>query len=151
MSKRKDYISWKKYFMDMALLSAQRSKDPNTQVGCVIVDEDNRVISIGYNGFPNGCSDDKFPWNKGEGLDNKMLYVCHAELNAIMNGYIKLHNCILYTSLFPCNECAKLIIQSGIKKIYYKDIKKDKLSTKASKIMFKSSGVKYKKYKDLSI
>lgn len=142
--KRTNYLTWKECFTEMAVLISQRSKDPNTQVGAVIVDTDNVIVSIGYNGFPRGCSDDKFPWDKGDGMNNKKLYVCHAEMNAIINTNKDLNNCKIYTTLFPCNECAKVIIQKKIRKIYYLD-RKDNLSTKASKKMLKSAGVKYKK------
>ena len=151
MGKKKDYIKWDEYFMGIAELSMYRSKDPNTQVGCCIVGEDNRILSVGYNGFPKGCSDDEFPWDR-EGkssYDTKYNYVCHAELNAILNFKgVSLNNSRLYVNLFPCNECAKAIIQSGIKQVIYKE---DKYATtdgvKSSKRMFDASGVKYKKYK----
>ena len=121
--KREDYINWDEYFMAIAKLSAMRSKDPNTQVGACIVSDDNRILSIGYNGAPNGFNDDKFPWGReGNELDTKYLYVCHAEMNAILNyrGSKKdLEHAKIYVDLFPCNECAKIIIQSGIKKIIY--------------------------------
>ena len=114
--KRKDYISWDEYFMGVALLSGMRSKDPNTQVGACIVSQDNKILSMGYNGFPKGCDDDEFPWARtGEGNETKYPFVTHAELNAILNyrgG--SLEGAKLYVSLFPCNECAKAIIQSGI-------------------------------------
>ena len=115
MEKRKDYISWNEYFMAIAKLSAMRSKDPNTQVGACIVSNDNRILSIGYNGAPNGFDDEKFPWGReGENLSTKYPYVCHAEMNAILNyrGSKKdLENAKIYVDLFPCNECAKIIIQ----------------------------------------
>ena len=109
MSKRKDYISWDEYFMGVALLASQRSKDPSTQVGACIVNDDNRIMSVGYNGFPRGCSDDEFPWEReGETTHTKYPYVCHAELNAILNaGGNSLKGCRIYVALFPCNECAK--------------------------------------------
>lgn len=115
--KRADYLGWTEYFMEIAKISARRSKDPNTQVGACIVDDKNRILGIGYNGFPRGCSDDVFPWSKPE----KYLYVCHAEMNAIFNTTQMNHinGATLYTTLFPCNECAKHIIQAGIKKIVY--------------------------------
>ena len=119
--KRKDYISWDEYFMGVAMLAGMRSKDPNSQVGACIVSQDNKILSMGYNGFPMGCSDDEFPWaREGDELDTKYLYVTHSELNAILNyrgG--SLEGAKLYVSLFPCNECAKAIIQSGIKTIVY--------------------------------
>jgi len=147
--KRQDYLSWNDYFMSICLLSAQRSKDPNTQVGSCIVDENNHIISIGYNGFPNGCSDDILPWSR-EGkdwLDNKYPYVVHAEVNAIMNkGITNSKELRMYVSLFPCNECTKLIIQSGIKEIIYLNDKPDDKSTIASKRMLDLVGIKYLKF-----
>lgn len=143
--KRTDYISWKEYFMGIALLSAKRSKDPSTQVGACIVDADNKIVGIGYNGFPNGISDDVFPWEKeGNYTETKYPYVCHAELNAILNSNRNLKNCEIYVTLFPCNECTKAIIQSGIHKIYYLDDKN--INTKeaiASKKMLDIVNVKY--------
>ena len=118
--KRQNILNWDDYFMSLAHLSALRSKDPSTQVGACIVDTDNHVVSIGYNGLPNGCSDDEFPWvREGANLDTKYPYVVHAELNAILNSQRSVKGCTIYVSLFPCNECAKAIIQSGIKKIVY--------------------------------
>lgn len=147
--KRQDYLSWDEYFMGIAALSALRSKDPSTQVGACIVDGDRRILSMGYNGMPRCCSDDEFPWDKREGLASKYLYVCHAELNAILNchsGSVK--GCTVYTTLFPCNECAKAIIQSGIAEVIYKEDKySDSESVKASKLMFDTAGVKYRLYK----
>ncbi len=121
MKKRADYLSWDEYFMGIALLSAQRSKDPGTQVGACIVSEENKILTMGYNGMPIGCHDDEMPWDReGDPLDTKYLYVCHAEFNAILNSSGRsLKNAILYATLFPCNECAKAIIQSGIKKVIY--------------------------------
>ncbi len=148
--KRQDYLSWDEYFMGIATLSAMRSKDPSTQVGACIVNADKRILSMGYNGMPKCCSDDEYPWNKeGEALNSKYLYVCHAELNAILNcavGGVK--GCTVYTTLFPCNECAKAIIQSGIAEvIYMSDKYADSDSVLASKRMFDSAGVKYRLYK----
>jgi dCMP deaminase len=120
--KRTDYLSWDDYFMAVAELSAQRSKDPGTQVGACIVNKTKRIIGIGYNGFPVGCSDDELPWNRdGDFLDTKYPYVCHAEMNAITNAANKpdLDGATMYVSLYPCNECAKLIIQVGIKEVVY--------------------------------
>ncbi len=147
--KRTDYISWDEYFMGVAMLSGLRSKDPNTQVGACIVSEDNKILSMGYNGFPNGCSDDEFPWARvGDPLDNKYLYTTHSELNAILNfrgG--TLEGAKLYVSLFPCNECAKAIIQSGIRTIIYDDDKYEKTpSVIASKRMLDAAGVRYYRY-----
>lgn len=144
--KRTGYISWDEYFMGVALISSKRSKDPNTQVGSCIVDRDNKIIGIGYNGFPIGCSDSDFPWeNKGDFLNTKYAYTCHAELNAILNSIGKeLKGCRLYATLFPCNECAKAIIQSGISEvIYLSDKYKDTDIVKASKRMFDTANIKY--------
>jgi len=143
--KRKDYISWDEYFMGIALLSGMRSKDPNTQVGACIVDKDNKIVGIGYNGFPIGCSDDSLPWERESDNynDTKYPYVVHAEANAILNSTKDLHGSRIYVGLFPCNECAKLIIQSGIKEIVFlADKYKDTDSVKASRRMFELSGVK---------
>jgi dCMP deaminase len=148
MAKREDYISWDEYFMGIALLSARRSKDPSTQVGACIVDDNNKIMSVGYNGFPHGCDDDEFPWDRtGDEFDTKYPYVCHAELNAILNnGGRNLKGCKIYVALFPCNECAKAIIQSGIKEvIYLSDKYAETSSTRASKRMFDAAGVKYTK------
>lgn len=145
---RKDYLSWDEYFMAIAKLSSMRSKDPSTQVGACIVGSDNRILSIGYNGAPNGFSDNVFPWDREGGmLDTKYAYVCHGEMNAILNyrGSRKdLENAKIYVDLFPCNECAKLIIQSGIKEVIYLcDKYKDTDGVKASKRMMDECGVKY--------
>ena len=147
--KRSDYISWDEYFMGVAKLSGMRSKDPNSQVGACIVSPDNKILSMGYNGFPKGCSDDVFPWaREGDELDTKYLYVTHSELNAILNyrgG--SLEGAKLYVSLFPCNECAKAIIQAGIKTIVYDSDKyADTPSVQASKRMLDAAGVRYYKY-----
>lgn len=140
--KRQDYISWDEYFMGVAILASKRSKDPNTQVGACIVDENNIILSTGYNGFPKGCSDDEFPWSR-DGSDTKYPYVVHAELNTILNATGRnLRGSRLYVSLFPCNECAKAIIQSGIKEvIYLSDKYADSPSTLASKRMLRSAGI----------
>jgi dCMP deaminase len=148
-SKRLDYITWDEYFMGVAKLSGMRSKDPSTQVGACIVSQDNKILSMGYNGFPLGCSDDDFPWDReGDSLDNKYLYTTHSELNAILNyrgG--SLEGAKLYVSLFPCNECAKAIIQCGIKSIVYEEDKyKDTPSVIASKRMLDAAGVHYYQY-----
>lgn len=141
--KRQQVISWDEYFMGLAHLSALRSKDPSTQVGACIVDENNKVVSIGYNGFPMGCSDDEFPWGREGGmLDTKYAFVVHAELNAILNSTRSLAGCTLYVSLFPCNECAKAIIQSGIRKIIYEcDKYAQEDNVIASKKMLRAAGV----------
>lgn len=151
MDKRKDYISWDEYFMSIAVLTAKRSKDPNTQVGACIVSKDNRILACGYNGAPNGFHDDQFPWKReGNALDTKYMFVCHAELNAILNyrgSRKEFENAKIYVDLFPCNECAKAIIQSGIKEVIYKS---DKYSGTegniASKLLFDNCGVKYTKF-----
>ncbi len=148
--KREDYISWDEYFMGVAILSGMRSKDPNTQVGACIVSEDNKILSMGYNGFPKGCSDDEFPWcREGDPLNNKYYYSTHSELNAILNyrgG--SLEDAKIYVSLFPCNECAKAIIQAGIKTIVYDcDKYADTPSVIASKRMLDAAGVRYYQYK----
>ena len=143
------YLYWDQYFMGIALLSAQRSKVPHTRVGACIVDADNKILSVGYNGMPCGCSDDEYPWDStGEPLDTKYLYVCHAELNALLNySGFKLKGAHIYTTLFPCNECTKALIQSGICEVIYLE---DKYSGTASVIsakkMMKSAGVVYRKY-----
>lgn len=148
MKKRQDYITWDEYFMGVALLSAKRSKDPNTQVGACIVNNKNKIVGAGYNGLPTGLLDDNFPWDKeGEFLDTKYPWVCHAELNAILNNIgMDLHGCKIYTALFPCNECSKAIIQSGIREVIYLS---DKYAGndifKASKIMLDTAGVSYRK------
>ena len=147
--KREDYISWDEYFMGVAMLSGMRSKDPNTQVGACIVSDDNKILSIGYNGFPSGCSDDIFPWaREGKGLKTKYPFVTHGELNAILNyrgG--SLSGAKLYVSLFPCNECAKAIIQSGIKMVIYADDKYEGTESNiASKMLFDAAGVEYRYY-----
>lgn len=149
-SQRKDYISWDEYFMGVAKLSGMRSKDPNTQVGCCIVSQDNKILSMGYNGFPIGCSDEEFPWiREGEDpLETKYVYIVHSELNAILNyrgG--SLEGSKLYVSLFPCNECAKAIIQSGIKEVIYDSNKyENSASVMASMRMLKTAGVKVHRY-----
>ena len=147
--KREDYLKWDEYFMGIALLSSQRSKDPSTGVGACIVDANNRILSLGYNGMPFGCSDDEYPWDReGEPLETKYIYVCHAELNAILNyngGPLK--GARIYTTLFPCNECTKSIIQKGISEvIYLSDKYADTDSVKASKRMMQSAGVTYRPY-----
>ena len=149
MDKRTDYITWDEYFMGVAMLSAQRSKDPNTQVGACIVSQDHKILSMGYNGFPIGCSDDEFPWaREGEPYDNKYFYTTHSELNAILNyrgG--SLEGSRLYVTLFPCNECAKAIIQAGIRTVIYAENKYDGTpSIRASKRMFDAAGVRYYRY-----
>jgi len=147
--KRTDYISWDEYFMGVAHLSGMRSKDPNTQVGACIVSNDNKILSMGYNGFPNGCSDDAFPWGKeGEAEETKYPFVTHSELNAILNyrgG--SLEGTKLYVSLFPCNECAKAIIQAGIRTVVYDSDKyMGTPMNRASKRMFDAAGVAYIPY-----
>ena len=148
--KRKDYINWDQYFMGVAKLSALRSKDPNTQVGCCIATPDNRIASLGYNGLPYGLSDEDFTWENRDStqLECKYWYVCHSELNAILNYRGEsLKGCRLYVTLFPCNECAKAIIQSGIKEVIYEqNLYPDSMSTKASIKMLTSAGIKLTQY-----
>ena len=146
--KRKDYISWDEYFMGVAKLAARRSKDPSTQVGACIVSPEDIIISTGYNGMPKGCSDDEFPWNR-EGEDTKYPYVVHAELNAILNANGRdLRGSRVYVALFPCNECAKAIIQSGVKEVVYLSDKYDGTpENRASKRMLDAAGVKYTRLK----
>jgi len=150
LQKRKDYISWDEYFMGVALLSARRSKDPSTQVGACIVNDKNKIVGAGYNGLPIGCDDDEFPWEKqGDFLQTKYPYICHAELNAILNNIgMDLKGCKIYTALFPCNECAKAIIQSGIAEVIFLSDKYEGTDIfKASKIMLDKAGVNYRKVK----
>ena len=149
MSKRTDYISWDEYFMGIAVNSAMRSKDPSTQVGACIVNPLKKVVSIGYNGMPSGVDDDKVSWDIKDGIDSKYLYVAHAELNAILNAKdgSALQNTKIYVTLFPCNECAKAIIQSGIKEVVYAEDKyKDTLAAQASRRLFSLAGVKMTPY-----
>lgn len=148
--KREDYITWDQYFMGVAELAAMRSKDPSTQVGACIVNQEHKILSMGYNGMPIGCDDDDMPWARSgdDPLETKYMFVCHAEFNAILNysgGNLK--DAICYVTLFPCNECAKAIIQKGIKEVvYYSDKYADSAATKASKMMFNMAGVKYRQY-----
>lgn len=149
MEKRSNYLSWDDYFMGLALLSAKRSKDPNTQVGACIVNNKKRIVSVGYNGFPSGCSDDVYPWNReGNELDTKYPYIVHAELNAILNSKVDLSNCTIYVTMFPCNECSKAIIQSGINHIIYLTNKyPNSNAVLASVKMLESAGVVVEQYK----
>jgi dCMP deaminase len=150
---RKDHLSWEDYFMGIAVLSSQRSKDAQTQVGACIVNRDQRVVGIGYNGLPFGCEDEDYPWEReGDFLNTKYPYVVHAEPNAILNSTQSLKNCTLYVTLFPCHECAKLIIQSGIKEVVYMEDKYNGSdSNLASKRMFTSSGVNFRKYQQIEV
>ncbi|XP_028834189.1 deoxycytidylate deaminase [Denticeps clupeoides] len=149
--KREDYLEWPEYFMAVAFLSAQRSKDPSSQVGACIVNLENKIVGIGYNGMPNGCSDDLLPWNRSaeDKLNTKYPYVCHAELNAIMNkNSADVKGCTMYVALFPCNECAKLIIQAGIKDvIYLSDKYHGSPEMTASRRLLDLAGVEYKQFK----
>ena len=148
--KRTEYINWDEYFMGIALLSAMRSKDDSTQVGACIVNDKHRILSIGYNGMPNGCNDDDMPWERsGEtSLDTKYPFVCHAELNAILNSASRdLKGCTMYVTLFPCNECTKALIQVGIKEVVYLDDKYgDTIGVQASKKMLTLAGIKYRQF-----
>ena len=152
--KKENYLKWDEYFMGIALLSAERSKDPHTSVGACIISEDNKILSVGYNGMPLGCSDDEYPWerNSDNELDAKYLYACHAELNALLNYTgTNLKNAKIYTTLFPCNECTKALIQSGIKEvIYMSDKYSDTPSEKKKKRMMNSAGVKFTPYKPIN-
>lgn len=143
--KREDYLSWDEYFMAVSILSSLRSKDPSTRVGACIVNAENRIVGIGYNGFPAGCSDDELPWGReGDWENTKYPYVCHAEMNAILNSDLgRMIDCRLYVSLFPCNECAKMIIQSGLKQvIYISDKYPDDQKFITARRMFKLAGIK---------
>ena len=147
--KKSNYLSWDEYFMAIALISAERSKDPNSQVGACIVDNNNKIVSLGYNGAPIGYDDDKdMTWEReGNFLDTKYAYVCHSELNAILNSKIPVRDSRIYVTLFPCNECAKAIIQAGIKEIIYLSDKYNKTDSNiASKKMLNTCGVKYRQY-----
>jgi len=149
-SKRANYLSWDDYFMSVAFLSAMRSKDPSTQVGACIVNAENRIVGIGYNGFPTGCSDDKLPWSRqgSDKLDTKYMYVVHAEVNAILNkNSASVSGCRMYVALFPCNECAKLIIQSGITEVIFLcDKYHDLPEFVASRRMLDLAGVRYRQH-----
>ena len=144
--KRQDYITWDEYFMGLSILTGMRSKDPNTQVGACIVSPEHRILSMGYNGMPTGCSDDELPWDReaDDPLNTKYLYVCHAELNAILNnGGGSIRGSSIYVSLFPCSNCAKAIIQAGIQEVVYrKDKYADTTDVKASKRMLSMAGVR---------
>jgi len=151
--KRKDYISWDEYFMGVASMSGMRSKDESSQVGACIVNIKNHIVGIGYNGFPIGCSDDDFPWEKeGDFLDTKYPYVVHAEANAILNSSSDLAGARIYVTMFPCNECAKLIIQSGIKEVVYlNDKHHDTEICIASRKLFRSAGINTRKLEEYGI
>ncbi|XP_071086908.1 deoxycytidylate deaminase-like [Haliotis cracherodii] len=149
--KRESQLDWEEYFMAIAFLSGMRSKDPVTQVGACIVNSKKRIVGTGYNGMPNNCSDTLLPWNKKDTasqLGTKYYYVCHAEMNAVINKFTAdLEDCTMYVCLFPCNECAKIIIQSGIKTVvYYSDKKHDKEEVKAAKILFEEARVETREY-----
>ena len=147
--KRKDYISWDEYFMGVAILSSQRSKDPSTQVGACIASDENKVVTMGYNGMPIGINDDELPWSRNaiSPFDNKYFYVCHAEFNAILNSNASVRGCRLYVTLFPCNECAKALIQAGIKEVIYLEEKyPDSVQDRASKRLLMMAGIPFRKY-----
>lgn len=150
--KRQDYLSWDQYFMGIAKLSSMRSKDPNTSVGACIVGKDNKILSVGYNGMPHGCSDDEYPWERenDDPLQTKYLFVCHAELNALLNYTgTNLKGAKIYTTLFPCNECTKALIQSGISEVIYSEDKyAGTASVIAAKKMMKSAGIVYRQYEN---
>ncbi|UYV73213.1 DCTD [Cordylochernes scorpioides] len=149
VQKRAGYLSWEDYFMAVALLSSKRSKDPSTQVGACIVSPEKKIVGVGYNGMPNGCSDDQLPWGKeGEEQNTKYPYVCHAEMNAILNkNSHDVKNCTIYVAMFPCNECAKLIIQSGIVEVVYlSDKHHDKPMTEASRKLLTMANVRTRQF-----
>ena len=149
--KRENYLSWEEYFMGLAILSAERSKDPSTQVGACIVDDNNKIVSVGYNGAPIGFDDDKdMKWDRdGDFVNTKYAYVCHSELNAILNSKTNVEGCKLYVTLFPCNECAKVIIQSGIKEVIYLSDKYNGTEGNiVAKKMFDVCGIIYRKYNE---
>ena len=150
---RKDYISWDEYFMSIALLSCMRSKDPSTQVGACIVNDLNHIVGVGYNGFPKGCEDTVFPWEReGEFIDTKYPYVVHAEQNAILNSSTSVRGARIYVSLFPCHECTKYIIQAGIIEMIYMHNKYDGTdSIRASKKMLDAAGVSYRQIEEISL
>ena len=147
--KRDNYLTWEEYFMGLAILSSERSKDPSTQVGACIVNDDNKIVSVGYNGAPTKFNDDNMPWEReGDFQNTKYAYVCHSELNAILNSSTSVNGCTLYVTLFPCNECAKAIIQSGIRKIIYLCDKYNNTDgNKVAKKIFDTCGIEYKEYK----
>lgn len=147
--RRKDNLTWDEYFMGVAALSALRSKDPSTQVGACLVDGNHKIVSVGYNGMPRGIDEDEIPWGHGEGLESKYLYVCHAEFNAILNTRDgpALNGCSCYVTLFPCNECAKALIQVGIKELIYRDdFHGDQIIYQASRKLLTMAGVKIRQY-----
>ena len=151
MEQRKDYISWDEAFMTMAKVSAMRSKDPSSQVGAVIVDDTNHILSVGYNGAPNGFNDDIFPWaREGEALNTKYLYVCHAEMNALSNfngNKTSLKGAKIYVTLFPCSNCSKLIVQNGITEVIFDSDKyAETIDNIASKRLLDTCGIKYRQY-----
>ncbi|WCJ25333.1 Cytidine/deoxycytidylate deaminase family protein [Euphorbia peplus] len=153
-SKRKEYLSWDDYFMAIAFLSAERSKDPNRQVGACLVSQNGVILGIGYNGFPRGCSDDKLPWAKksktNDPLETKYPYVCHAEVNAILNtNHASAAGQKLYVTMFPCNECAKIIIQSGVSEVIYfveKNVTNSDTAYVASHKLLAMAGIKVRKH-----
>lgn len=149
---KEDFLSWDQYFMGIAKLSAMRSKDPHTSVGACIVGPENKILSMGYNGMPRGCSDEQFPWGREDEdpLNTKYVYVCHAELNAILNyDGPNIRGARIYTTLFPCNECTKALIQVGIKEVIYQDdLYPDTASVVAAKKMMKAAGISYRRYQD---
>lgn len=150
---RKNVISWDNYFLSVAKLSGMRSKDPSTQVGACIVNEKKKIVGVGYNGMPYGCDDSEFPWGReGDFEETKYPYVVHAELNAILNSTTNLENCKIYVSLFPCNECAKAIVQSGIKEVIYDNDKYNGTSAdNVSKRILTTAGVRLRKISPIEV
>jgi dCMP deaminase len=145
---RKNYLSWDECFMQMANVIAQRSKDPSTQAGAVVVNQDNVVVGLGYNGWPRGIEVNQLPWEReGKPSETKYVYICHAEENAVYNANNSTKDCKIYCTLFPCNECAKTIIQNGIKEVIFESDKyHDTESCIASRKMLDLAGIKYREY-----
>ena len=145
---RDNYISWDECFMRMAHVIAERSKDPSTQAGAVIVDENNVIYGLGYNGFPRGIDSESLPWDReGDFLNTKYAYVCHAEENAVYNANGPVKNCKIYCTLFPCNECAKTLIQNGVKEVIFESDKYHNVPAfEASRKLLDLAGVKYRQY-----
>ncbi len=145
---RPNAISWDECFTRIARVIAERSKDPSTQAGAVIVDQNNVVVGLGYNGFPRGVDNDKFPWEReGDFLNTKYAYVCHSEENAVYNSNKSTKGCKIYCTLFPCNECAKTLIQNGIVEVIFESDKYHEVDAfVASRRMLDAAGVKYRQY-----
>ncbi len=146
---RTDVISWDEFFMRVAVAASLRSKDPNTQVGACIAGTDNRILSVGYNGTPRGLADDEFPWGSSDDpLSDKHSYVIHAEANAVLNyrGSLRdMDGATVYVTLFPCNECAKFLVQVGIGEVVYLSDKYDGTeANRVAKSVLDRCGVSYR-------